>query len=229
MWSDKDQWAKDSLFEKIFHIFQFLAYFGLWILVVLRVIQDYKMLSIPRLAEGISLAIGGVITFISFLLFNYRRDELTMIFNKLDDIYMAVPKKTEIELEWWQRATKFYILEIKLLLAAIAGGILICGPEGVLCLINGDLYYDTVIPLSVEAYTPGWWIQYIYQSLVPTLSGIFFSLKEFMLISPVFHISLIYDLQTDRMMDICKRPNFNTQEEMAKLKTIMRELNELEK
>lgn len=199
----------------------------LWWLLVARVIQDFAVLSVSRIAEGVSLSMGGFLTFSSFFLFFFKRDNLTNVIRAIDIKVRSVPRNTKREVEWWEEMTKTYVLEIKVLVTCLIAGVFICGPGILYALYSGQLTYDTVIPLSVESYTWQWWIQYIYQASDPIFSGIFFSFKEFLLTSSIYYLAVLFKFQAENTLELCADANFDPEVELRKLVAILREVGEI--
>lgn len=227
MWYDTDQWAKTPTYMRILHVIIFLVVFLLWILLVLRVFKDFDDLPISRIAEGVSLAMGGLMSFTGFCTFYVYRDELTEVIRAIDEKFRAVSAQTESEQEWWKGATKTYIFESKILFVYTCMGICNTFPGVVAGLLTGKLYYDTIIPLSDESYTWQWWLQYIYQSWDGIYSGIFYSFKEFLSISVIYYLSLLVRVQAEKINHLFEKPDFDPEEEYDKLKGVYREMIEL--
>lgn len=152
---------------------------------------------------------------------------MTTVIRTVDIKVRAVPRNSERHLKWWDEMTKNYVLEIKVLGTCLFAGLFICGPGILYALYSGQLTYDTVIPLSVESYTWQWWIQYLYQALDPIISGIFFSFKEFMMISPIYYLAVLFQLQAENTLELCSTANFDPEVELRKLVGILREVSEI--
>lgn len=201
--------------------------FLLWWLVIARVIKDYEQLQISRIARGFSLTVGGYMTFISFLLFYYYRDLLTGVIADVDKKFCAVPRNSDRMSQWWQSATETYLFEVKLLICSLMGGLGNGGPTIIFALINGQLLNDTVIPLSVESYTWEWWLQFLYQAAVHLVAGIFYSIKEFLSLSLIYHVSVLYRVQADNIMQLCSEKSFDPSVEFQRLADTFKELGSL--
>lgn len=227
LWYDTEAWAKKSTPVRFLHVLAFCLNFLLWWLVIARVIRDFDDLSISRIADGIALTVGGFLTFLSFVLLYYYRDLMTGIIAEVDEKFCSVPKDSDRMKLWWQSATKVYLFEIKLLVASLLVGLFIGGPTIIYALIMGQLLNDTVIPLSDESYTWEWWLQFIYQSLSQLVSGIYYSVKEFLALSLIYQVSALYRLQADNIMQLCVHKDFDPDEEFQRITDVFRELGDL--
>lgn len=227
MWFDTNEWANASKFEKVLHVLIFHAIVLLWVFLLTRLIGDFNDLPISRIAEGFSLSLGGFLLYLSFVLFNFKRDLITKAISDIDSKFGMV-KASPVLLEKWSTSSRMiHILEIKVLTFCVVVGLLIGAPSIVYTLYKGQLLYETIIPLSDESYTWTYWLQYIYQATCLLYSGIFFSLKEFINVSLFYQLSFLIRLQADKILELCQDPNFDPELEYQKLVEIIREMAEL--
>ena len=102
-------------------------------------------------------------------------------------------------------------------------------PGVVYALVTGKLYYETVIPLSDASFSWGWWLQFLYQSVDALYSGVFYSLKEFLMITLAFHIARLIRVQVANVEDMSKQVNMDPAEELRRMKRVLSEMNAITK
>lgn len=227
MWFDTNEWQNAPKWEKVLHVVIFHAIVLLWVFLLIRLVGDFDVLPISRIAEGFSLSLGGFLLYLSFVLFNLKRDLITKAIVDIDSKFRSVEASPVLMEKWWKSARKIHVLEIKVLTGCVVVGLLIGIPPIVYTLCRGQLLYETIIPLSDKSYTFTWWLQYIYQATSLLYSGIFFSLKEFINMSLFYQLSFLMRLQSDKILELCQDPNFDPDVELKKLVDIIREMAEL--
>lgn len=228
LWFDTDDYAKAPRYAKILNVIILFFVPFLWFVMFARLMLDFKDLPISRTAEGISLAMGGTLTSSSIIRFNLNRDLLTDIIREIDHKYrFTVPQDTVRGKKWWKEARALYCLEFYIVSVWIFSGFAVGVPWAISTVITGKLYCDTIIPLSTESYSWQWWIQNIYQSWDNIFSGAICSMKEFTWMSLFYHIGILYKVQADNIMQICKDPNFDPEVECKLLVDAIREMASL--
>lgn len=227
MFFNTDQWAKASSFLKALHVTMFVSVILLWIVVIARAIRDMEEFSLAPIVDPISKCLGGYLVFFSFLQLNYHRDTLTECIRVLNKMCLSVPIVSERNREWKQGLRRSFVLEAKLLFLSMTMGFFAGTPLTVQALMSGKLAYATIIPLSDESYTFGWWLQFVYQSAVTLISGVFFSGVEFLRIGMLYYWSLLMRFHSENILDLFQDPDFDPETEERKMCKIFREVEEL--
>lgn len=96
-------------------------------------------------------------------------------------------------------------------------------------LVTGKLYFDTAIPLSDRSFSWQWWIQMLYQSVTPVVSGVAYSAKEFVALSLIYHLGKLFQEQAAKILELCAEKDFDTEAEYRKLQNVIQELTDLDK
>lgn len=203
--------------------------FLLWPLVIIRICVDFHALSVSRMTEGISISLGGCLTFISCIRSAMQRDILTQVVRSIDEKFLAVPKDGERFKRWWQETRRFYVRQGYVLVVFTSGGLVIGLPQMLYMLFTGNLFYDTVTPLSEVAYTAPWWLQMVYQSWNPMFAGVYYSLKEFLWLDLYYQLTVLYQVQADTTLEIYQGLIVDPEKEYQKLKGVLKEMQDLKK
>lgn len=227
LWSDTDAWAKSGWLRKLLNFVIVALLFVLWPFVILRVYRDFAELSIPRVAEAISVGVGGALTMLSSLRMATERDTLTQAVRAVDEKVLAVPKDTPRWEKWWQETRRNYVTEGRILLVGCLLPLAVGIPQLVYMVRTGRLYFDSAIPLSDESYSWQWWLQAVYQSCNPTGACFLYSLKEFLWLDTYYHLSMLFRVQAETVMELCLEENFDPVEEYQKLRGVVLEISAL--
>lgn len=227
MWYDTEDWTKISFFKKCFNIVLIHFVFFLWIIVGIRVSRDYRVLSAPRLAESFSVGLGGFLVYLSFLRYASHRHQLTKVIREVDAKFLAVPKSTQREKEWWKKATKNYLTEGYIFFGGMFVGSLPGVSQFLAMLLSGTLFYDTVVFISDESYSWPWWLQCFYQGWNIAFAGFFYSIKDFILMDLFYHLAVLNQVQADKVMQLCEGENYDEEEEYRLLAGALKEAVDL--
>lgn len=225
---DTEAWKRASRLAKGIHVLIVLGLLSLWILLFGRVVTDFRNLPTDRIVECLSYCLGGTLTFFSFIRLHMKRDTLTEVIQELDRRIFAVPKDSPRSLKWWQETRQIYIWEFYILCAGCVFGLGISIPQSVSIVITGKMYHDTLIRHKAT-YCLSWWLELVYQGLNTLLSSLFYFPKDMMWTTIYFHLSRMYKVQAEKIMELCGMENFDGSLEYQKLKLIMNELIELDR
>lgn len=184
-------------------------------------------MSVTRVAEAVARLLGGYLMFVSFLMLNYYRDTLTECLKVVEAKFHSVPVLNERGRAWKKETRRTYALEPKVLTVCLAMGVLSTGPMMIGVIISGEHAFDTVIPYTDVSYTLGWWSEWVYHTVACTISGFYYSSKEFILIVLLYYCAVLVRVQAQNIMELCQEPSFDAVEEAKKFRLIFRELKEL--
>ena len=204
-----------------------IGLYSLWVLLFGRVVTDSANLPTNRIVEGLSFCLGGTLTFFSFIRLHTKRDTLTEVIQELDRHIFAVPKDTPGSIKWWQETRQIYLWEFYTLCVGCVFGLGISIPQSVSIVITGKIYHNTLIRHEAT-YCLSWWLEMVYQGLNTLLSGLFYFSKDMMWATVYYHLSRMYKVQADKIMELCGAKDFEGRLECQKLKLIMNELMELD-
>lgn len=224
LFNDTEDWAKASRLKKALNYAAILFLFFLWLCVIIRLFIDWKELPISKIAEGMSLSLGGLMTFISLVSLALNRDSVTDMIRVIDEKYRAVPKSSARNKAWWEKARETYILEWHIVCLSIVPSVSMAAPQLVYMIVTGELFYQTAIPLSKESYTWQWWVQMAYQTINVPWSGIAFSLKEIITLSLFYHVSEIFEEHSEQILELCAEKDFDGETEYRKLQHLIGEV-----
>lgn len=180
------------------------------------------------MAEGISHALGGCMSFFINTWSGMQRDMLTQVIQSVDEKFLAVPKDTPRFQKWWKETRRNYVTEGYTLLVFSFFSFAISVPQLLFMVVTGRLFYDTAMPLSDESYKWQWWLQVAYQSFGPFCFVLYGTLKELMCLSTYYHLSALYRVQADTIMELYERKDYDPKVEYQKLRRVFQELRELE-
>lgn len=224
MWYDTEDWKKTSRLTKCVNMVLIVICWFLWVLVGARVVKDYAEIPATRIAESFAIGLGGMVTFSALVRFAVERDEITDLIHVVDAKFFCVPK----DKKWWARSKKVYIVEGQILFGAMVLGFLVGGSQLIFMAYTGMLFYDTIID-SEESYTLTWWLQSVYQGWDLAFSGLFFSLKDFIWADMFYHISCLFRVQAETIMELCRDEIIDSEQEYVKLRNALEEILELYK
>lgn len=176
LWYDTESWEKLGFFGRVFNVFGIHLLFYLWLGNFVVAVVSYNEIPFSRLIESISISLGGVLNYITLTRLFLRRHQMTKIIRDLDKKFANVPRDTPRFKAWWVTFNKRFIKEGLFVFVFLIYGVFLGLPQFVYMVITGKLYFNSV--LSSVSYTPGWWIQVVYQSGNTFYSGINFCIKE---------------------------------------------------
>lgn len=224
LWYTTDHWNQQSRIKKFSNYLFFVFTASLWVTVVMRICSDFHSLSIPRLSDGVSMCVGGFSTVSSMVLLALTREGLSEVLMEAEDKYLALIKRSE---SFSKKARWSYMIEFQLLTMATFGGIMLGVTQTAYMLVTGNLFYDTSLTGHTESYTLEWWLHMFYQGSVPVYSGIFYSLKEFLLMAPHYHLSLMFTHHAETVEGLWNGTNEDKDEDNEKLREVAKESCEL--
>lgn len=229
MWHDTEEWAKATRPTKALNIVLAHMCVALWALLVIRGYQDFNQLSPPRLAESISVFVGGMATYLSFLVYTQERHNITKVINEVDRKCLSVPIPTDSPRykQWLEETKRLYKTEGLIVCGCILTGVVLGFSQFLFVVMTGTLFYDSVIFISDESYSWPWWLQSVYQGGVVLHSGIFYSLKDFILLDIFYQLHRLFKVQADTIMELCLDENYDPEEEYKKLTGALKEILEL--
>lgn len=226
LWFNTEEWANSSKLLKASHITIIFVYFLFWFCLIARVSIDAMELPVSTVANAVARTLGGYLAFISFVIFNYYRNDLTECIQILGTKFRSVPINSEGKRSWKKAATRTYVLELKLFFVYLSMGIFSSVPLMVNVAVTGEHAFDTVVPYT-KSYTLGWWLEFAYHVWINVVSGIFFASKEFIMVGLLYYVSVLLRVQAENILELWQDPNFDADAEQKKLCGIFRELNEL--
>lgn len=156
-----------------------------------------------------------------------ERDTLTQAVRAVDEKVLAVPKDTPRWEKWWQETRRNYVTEGRILLVGCLLPLAVGIPQLVYMVRTGRLYFDSAIPLSDVSYSWQWWLQAVYQSCNPTGACFLYSLKEFLWLDTYYHLSMLFRVQAETVMELCLEKTFDPVEEYQKLRGVVLEISAL--
>lgn len=226
MWFDTEEWAMAPKLAKAMHVTMIVSLFFFWLFLMGRTLKDFEDVSVTLIAEAVARTLGGHLVFLSFLLLNYYRHDLTECIRALDVKFRSVPIDSERKRAWKKETTKKYVFELKLFLVLLTMGVLCGVPLLLTVIISGEHAFDT-IKLYTESYSPGWWLELVYQMGINIISGIFFACKQYILIELFYYLSVLLQVQSEDILELCQDPDFDADTEQKKFCRIIREVEEL--
>lgn len=229
MWYDTEEWEKASRTAKALNFLLAHICAVLWALLAIRGYQDFNQLSPPRLAESISVVVGGITAYLSFVRYSQERHNITKVIKEVDGKCLSVPLPTDSPRykQWCQETKKLYRTEGLIMFGSILTGVGMGFSQFLFVVMTGTLFYDSVIFLDDESYSWPWWLQSVYQGAVVLYSGIFYSLKDFILLDIFYQIHRLFKVQADTIMELCLDENYDPEAEYLKLKGALKEILEL--
>lgn len=227
MWYDTDRWARTSRATKTLNFFWIAACAFLWVLVGIRIHQDYQLLAASRLTESISSIIGSIIAVLAFLQMAFQRQEMTYLIRAVDAKFLRVPKDTVRQQKWWKESKQMHTIQGYLLFLSMASGFLLGFSQLLYMAYTGNFFYEAVVIVSDESYSFPWWMQSLYQSAILMYSGVYCSAYNFLLIGLFYHVSRLFKVQEDAILELCAEADFDPEVELLKLKSALRETSEI--
>lgn len=218
MWYDTEAWKRASRLTKFGNISIILVCVFLWVLVVAGVIRDYASIPVTRLAETFAVGLGGLVTFSSFTSYAYYRHEITELIRVVNGKFLAVP----MDKSWWALSRKVYVIEGYILYGGMCLGSGVGMSQFIFEVFTGTLFYDTIINTD-NSYSLYWWVQSVYQAWDLFFSGLFFTLKDFIWADMFFHITMLFRVQAETIMELCPDQYFDPDEEYLKLRNALSE------
>lgn len=227
MWFDTDEWAKISRFKKVVHYLLIHVVIFLWVLVGIRVYQEFEQLSPSRLAESLSAILGGLYAYLTFMRYALERDMITNVIQTIDRKCLTVPRNSPRFLAQWDDTMATYKLEGKVMMAAVAMGLTLALSQSTYALISGVLFYDQYIIISEESYSLPWFMQFAHQSGVMFYTGYMGGLVNWIPLDILFQINRLFSIQAYTIMELCLDPNYDPDQEYNKLRDALHEIMDL--
>lgn len=226
MWFDSEEWAKASKLAKSLHVTMIVLLFFFWVFLIGRTFKDFHEVPVTLVAEAVARTLGGYLVVMSFLLLNYYRDDLTECIRVIDIKFRSVPIDSDRKRAWKKETTETFVFELKFFLVLLTMGVLCGVPLLITVIATGEHAFDTV-KLYTASYSPGWWLELVYQMGMNVISGIFFACKQYILIELFYYLSVLLQVQSENILELCQGSDFDVETEQKKLSKIIEEVEGL--
>lgn len=227
IWYDTEEWAKASRVTKVISFALIHLLVLMWILVAIRIHQEFAVLSPSRMGESFCGIMGGLYGYFTVIQYALERSAFSKVVKVVDQKCLAVPKDSPRFQKQWQETTRIYKLEGKIMMGAVAIGVIMAFSQTLSAIVTGTLFYDSYVLISDESYSWPWWLQQLHQGGVMLYMGYLGGLINFITLDLLYQISRLFRVQADTIMELCSETNYDPEKEYSKFKGALKEILEL--
>lgn len=228
IWYDAEDYPKTTFVERTITMIIRILLPIMWISLFVEYCREYKNIPISKMCEGFSLIVGFLLTYYHVNQYAWRREDLTKMIAFVNNKFQEMQKvDTPHRREELAAIRDMYVIQGYVGLIGMSMGTIVGSSQGIFSLITGRLYYDSSLPFDQTPYCLQWFLQSLYQVLVVIFLGVYYSLKELVLLGMFFEITMLGQVQSADIRNLCSSPDYDPQVELNQLKVAIKETSDL--
>lgn len=155
-----------------------------------------------------------------------HREEVTTSIQLIDQKIRQIYSRADGNEEFCGRINRIFVQEgIGLFIAATVGCGMIISSRAIVPLLRVPVVYN---PFEMDSFDPIWCIIYLCQLMTVLIAICFYTLKDMLIVTVYIQLSLLYEKVAYDYRSLCAREGYNMEQEMQKLKRIIKEAKELD-